>query len=320
MGTTSGGTRRMRAASAVLAAGFLLSACGGGDDATEASGGKTAPGPNVVADRAGGGGGERSSTDGGGADDKAASRSSANNSARVLPAPRDIIYRGDITVRVKNVVSAAARAEQIARAANGEVFAEETSTDAGAATSRARLTLRVPPHEFRSAMADIGRLGKRLHQSQKAQDVTTQVVDIESRIATQKRSVARVRALLDEAKTIGEVVQVESELARREADLESLQAQLARLEDVTELATIEVSLVGPNAAAPKPKHDDLGFLAGFRGGWEALVQVMVVGLTVLGALLPFALAATLVALPTWLLLRSRLRRRGSVVTPEASAT
>ena len=166
------------------------------------------------------------------------------------------------------------------------------------------MTLRVPPAEFRSTLKKLAGLGERLSQTQTAEDVTTQVVDTKSRLATQQRSVARVRALLGEAKTIGEVVQVEAELAKREADLESLEAQAARLKDVTELATIEVSLVGPDAEAPVD-DEDLGFLAGLRGGWDAFVQIILVGLTVLGALLPFLLTAALIAVPAWLIFRPR---------------
>ena len=72
------------------------------------------------------------------------------------------------------------------------------------------------------------------------------MTDVDSRVRSQQRSVDRVRVLLGQAKTIGEVVQVESELSRREADLESLEAQLAKLKDVTDLATIEVTLVSPD--------------------------------------------------------------------------
>ena len=108
-------------------------------------------------------------------------------------------------------------------------------------------------------------------------------------------------------------MQVEAELAKREADLESLQAQVARLKDVTEQATIEVSLVGPDAEAPVDE-EDLGFLAGLRGGWDAFVQIILVGLTVLGALLPFLLTAALLAVPAWLIFRPR---RAATVPPPA---
>ena len=148
--------------------------------------------------------------------------------------------------------------------------------------------------------------------------MTTQLADTSSRVRSQQRSVDRMRTLLGEADTIGEVVQVEAELARREADLESLQAQLARLEDVTALATIEVSLVAPGQAVEPPEEDDLGFLTGLRNGWDAFVGVALVGLTVLGALLPFAAVVALLGAPAYLLLRSR--RRAAVASPPPAAT
>jgi hypothetical protein len=144
--------------------------------------------------------------------------------------------------------------------------------------------------------------------------VTTELADVDSRVRTQERSVARVRTLLARADTIGEVVQIESELARREADLESLQAQLARLKDVTDLSTIEVLLVARDEARPAPvEDDDLGFVAGLRGGWDAFGEIVLVVLTVLGALLPFLLVAALVGLPTYALLRRN--RRPAVTAP-----
>ena len=293
-------TRTTSMVLALLAAAVMLSGCGGADDRSSESADKQAP---SARDDSGGDGAGQSSSDG---DDEAAA---PNTAARVLPAGRDIVYRGQISVRVKNVTTAANKVESLTGAVDGVVFSEESSNVPGnPSESSATMTLRVPPSEFRSTLKKLAGLGERLSQTQTAEDVTTQVVDTKSRLATQQRSVARVRALLSEAKTIGEVVQVESELAKREADLESLEAQVARLKDVTELATIEVSLVGPNAEAPVD-DEELGFLAGLRGGWAAFVQIILVGLTVLGALLPFLLTAALIAVPAWLVLRARLVRR-----------
>jgi hypothetical protein len=297
---------------ALLAAMVMLSGCGGGAD-DQGSSAKPAANDEAPAGDSGGTGGDgagQSSTDGAG--DKAAAPDTA---ARALPAGRDIVYRGEISVRVKNVTTAANKVESLTRAVDGVVFAEETANVPGfPSESSASLTLRVPPTEFRSVLSKLAGLGERLSQSQTSEDVTTQVVDTKSRVATQQRSVARVRTLLGEAKTIGEVVQIESELARREADLESLEAQLARLKDVTDLATIEVSLVGPDAQAPVDEEEDLGFLAGLRGGWNAFVQIVLVGLTVLGAVLPFLLTAGLIGVPAWLIFRPR---RAAAVPPPA---
>ncbi|MGH8893272.1 MAG: DUF4349 domain-containing protein, partial [Actinomycetes bacterium] len=204
-----------------------------------------------------------------------------STSARVLPTDRDIVYRGRITIRVRDVGRAAGRAEDLALQADGVVFSQETSVDPDrAGGGEAQLTLRVPPSQFAGTLDALGALGKELSRARSAQDVTTELADTGSRVRSQERSVERVRTLLGEADTIGEVVQVEAELARREADLESLQAQLARLKDVTDLATIEVTFFARGEAVePEPAEDELGFLSGLRGGWAALGEVALVVLT-----------------------------------------
>jgi hypothetical protein len=292
---------------------LVLAGCSGGiggQNDTAAS--KPAEGGAVAADRAGG------------VEQETGARNAAGErvSARVLPGERDIVYRGRITVRVRDVARAADRAEDLALGVDGVVFSEETSVDPDRrGLGEANLTLRVPPESFTSTLDSLGALGKELSRTRSAQDVTTQLADVDSRVRTQERSVARVRALLAEADTIGEVVQVESELARREADLESLQAQLARLKDVTDLATVEVTFLAPDRSAPEPSEDDdLGFLSGLRGGWDALGEVALVVLTVLGALLPFAVAAAVLGLPAYALVRSRRRSPTTIPTTPTTPT
>ena len=86
--------------------------------------------------------------------------------------------------------------------------------DAGAGPARPRATrtspLRVPPQDFGGTLDRVGALGRELERTRSARDVTTELADVDSRVRTQERSVARVRTLLAQADTIGEVVQIES--------------------------------------------------------------------------------------------------------------
>jgi hypothetical protein len=316
--------RPVRAAAAVgalLLAGSLA-ACSGEDFSTSsankdsaASGGGgsagTAAKPQVPGDAAGDSAGGREEDKGTG--------TSTSTSARVLPSDRDVVYRGSITVQVPDVGRAADRAEALATGSDGVVFSEQSTTDPRHPRyGQATLTLRVPPSAFGPTLDGLSRLGKELERQRSAEDVTTQVTDVDSRVRSQQRSVDRVRVLLGQAKTIGEVVQVEAELSRREADLESLEAQLAKLKDITDLATIEVTLVSPDRAPAPVKDDgpDLGFLTGLRGGLGALAGVALVAVTVLGALAPFALVVALLGVPAYLVLRGRRR---PPTTPPAPA-
>lgn len=294
-------------AAAVLAGLGLVAGCGPGggssNDATSASGGTKAAPPVPGAH-------PRDALGDGTAADEAGTVTQGT-SARVLPMGRDIVYRGELTVRVKDVSAAAARAEDLVIGMGGIVFGEESSTDPGRAhASHASLTLRVPPTQFRPLLDRLARLGKPLTRSQTAEDVTGAVVDVRSRVASQRRSVARLQALLDRADTIGAIVQVEGELSRRESDLESLEAQQKKLADITDLATVDVTFVAPDVKVAPPADDkNLGFGNGLRNGLHALGAVVVVGLTGLGAAVPFVVCLVVLGLPAWLLLRGRRRPR-----------
>ena len=287
----------------LVALAAVLTGCGAGDDSAESasvdaggSGGSAQAAPKEAGSDASG---ERS------ADSRVAS--GKRTSARVLPNGRDIVYRGQVTVRVRDVARAAARVEGIVLAADGVVFSEQTTADPRRqGFGQASLSVRVPPSQFSATLDSFGALGKELDRTRSSEDVTTELADVDSRVRSQERSVARVRGLLSEAGTIGEVVQIEAELARRESDLESLQAQLVRLQDITDLATIDVVLLARSVPAPPaPDDEELGFSSGLQGGWEVLVGIVLVALTVLGALLPFVVVAAVLGLPAYLVLRSR---------------
>ena len=109
------------------------------------------------------------------------------------------------------------------------------------------LTLRVPTDQFQAAMGRIEALGEVLEQRVDTEDVTEQVVDLESRIASARVSVARVRELLEGSGDVVQLATVEGELARREADLESLLGRQRVLDDQVALATIRLDLREPEA-------------------------------------------------------------------------
>ena len=62
-------------------------------------------------------------------------------------------------------------------------------------------------------------------------------------------------------------------------------------------------------------EDDTGFLAGLKAGWAAFTDSVTVLLTVLGALLPFAVVLALVLVPLLLWLRRRGLHHPAPVQP-----
>jgi hypothetical protein len=120
-------------------------------------------------------------------------------------------------------------------------------------------------------------------------------VDTESRLKTMRASVERVRALMTQAKDIGQIVALESEMSRRQADLESLESQLAALKTSVERSTVAVSLTSPANETVSAN----GFLAGLKSGWDAFTASAAGLLTAVGAALPFVVFLALLGAPLW---------------------
>ena len=205
--------------------------------------------------------------------------------------------------------TAAARGVRTAVATAGGVVAEEQVDGTGA-----WLVVRVPAAGLDRLVDDLAATGVVLGRSGRAEDATEQVVDLDSRVATQQASVTRVRALLAQATSIGDVVAVESELARREADLDSLQRRLATLKDRVALSTLTVEL--RSAPAPAPVTPPPGFGAGLGAGWAGL-KVIGSGLaTAAGFLLPFLPLLAIAGGVVWVVRRRRARVRRGGPGPE----
>ncbi|PKW25522.1 DUF4349 domain-containing protein [Phycicoccus duodecadis] len=255
----------------------------------------------------------------------------------VVPAVADrkLARRAEIALRVTDVSAAAARLRAVAVAAGGLVVAEQVSSDPqgpteppvpvdpaptdlpkGSATAapaggNGTVTISVPAERLDATLDEVARVGTVLSRRTSTDDVTARYVDTTSRVASMKASVERVRALMSRADKLADVVTLEAELSRRQADLEAMEQQLAALDDQVALAPISVSL--STATTPVTTEDTTGFLAGLAAGWSAFTTSVRVLLTLLGALLPFAVAAALVLVPVgywW-------RRRRPAVVPVA---
>jgi hypothetical protein len=280
----------------LLAAALALTGCSGADDRGGASG---ANDKAAAADEAGAGAAAPAEQSTGASGSKA-------TAAPKLPVNR-IIRTASLTVQVKDVPKALDDARTTTENAGGYIGDETTTRDEDGA-EHTRVVLRVPVEKYDTVLDGLQGSGKLLERTAKAQDVTDQVVDVESRITSQRASVARIRALMDRATQLSDVVTLEGELSRRQADLEALLAQQASLKDRTSMATITLTLSGTPVEV-RAEDDDPGFVDALAGGWDAFVTVLRWIAVAFGAVLPFA-AAALVLVLVWLrLLKGRRRVR-----------
>lgn len=243
----------------------------------------------------------------------------AGTAGRVGVRARSVIATGEVTLEGKDLTRVREELDRLLGRIGGTVAEERTSSDREDGPTRSRLVLRVPSARFGDMMAAFDDIATVTDTRREEVDVTTEVIDVAARVRTAEVSLQRLRTFIGRAKAIETVIRLETEISRREADLASLRAQQDYLDDQTSLATIRVLLQTPGAAAdPEDPLEDAGFLAGLRNGWNALLDILVVSATVVGALVPFAVALGVILAPLLVWLRSR--RRHPVASPATPAT
>lgn len=288
-------------AGVILTAAVLLSGCGasGNDEASSSSGAAAPQQADGASDSKVPG-----KTDAGGKAVPAAPGSGAAQPS----VTRAIIKTGALTIETEaDVNGQRQKAIGIITSLRGQVASEDSTSNEDGRITQSNLVVKVPTGSYETAIDRLSGLGKRTAIHQESSDVTEQVVDVDSRISSQRASLERMRALLAKATTIGEIVSVESELTRREADLEALLAKQKNLSLQTELATLNLTLAEKGKAPEPAKAETHGFLSGLRGGWDAFTATFSALATAVGAMLPFLIALALIGYPIWRF-RSRFRR------------
>jgi Domain of unknown function (DUF4349) len=237
--------------------------------------------------------------------------SSARLASLRIQGKQAVIYTASLTVRAADVGTAASRATQIAVAAGGYVASEDTTAARGrGGRARVSIRLKIPAAAYPASLAALTRLGRKLAESQHAQDVTQTVADVSSRVASAKAGIAQLRRLLARAGSVGALLQVQDQINSEESDLEALQSQQRALAGETTYATVTMLLVSSPVPIVK-RHVKLGsgFTGGLAAGWQALRQVVSWLLTGAGAVLPFAAPLALAAFGGYRARRWRTRRR-----------
>ncbi len=220
-----------------------------------------------------------------------------------------LIYTAGLSVRARDVTSAAARAAAIATSAGGYVSAEHAVSGRGPDHPPAvTVTLKIPVPRYQAALGQLDALGRPVSLDQHVTDVTQQVADVASRVTSERAAIAQLRLLLRRAGSVGALLGVQDQINGDESALEALQAQQRSLGHEVSYATVSLTLLSQHQPAHRHrKHAAGGFLAGLSGGWRAFRLAVGWLLTALGTVLPFAVLAAILAALGYAF-RGRLRR------------
>ena len=228
-----------------------------------------------------------------------------------------LIKTATVDLKADDIQSLIDKIYGLALTTGGRVDSEQTSTDSEGTVDHSRLELRVPVARFDDVVDRIYNSAPEHTKNTATEDVTAQLADVTSRVASARASIVQLRKLFDQATALGQVIRLERELSNREADLEALQAQQRSISAQAAMSTIMVTITLPPPVATVVKSDDhqAGFVSGIKKGWDAAVTFVVGTSHALGLVLPLGVLAAVVCLAAWPLARRFSARRPGAPQP-----
>jgi hypothetical protein len=242
---------------------------------------------------------------------------------RLVPPTQSLIFTANLTIRVKDPSATAAKMTSLVTGLGGYIAGQQETTSPGShGTTQISLTLKIPAAVYRSTLATLATYGPHLVFNSQATDVTQQVADVNSRVASAQAAIRQLRALLARAGNVSSLLAVQDEINSQESALESLLSQQQALAHETSYGTVSVVILGHHARlVKKVKKTSHGFIGGLGTGWRALVAAVNWLLTALGVVLPFAaIAAVLAGIAIGSRRKSARRRTPPATDPPAAAT
>lgn len=169
----------------------------------------------------------------------------------VSPQAPMIIKNGEIDLLVKDTTIAIDQVTQIAGDNGGYVISSQ-AVDTGD-TKTATMTIGVRADQFDTAMRRLRQIAIKVQREiSSGQDVSSEYVDLQSRLRNLEATRDRVQALLAQAKTVTEAMQINQQLSDIEGQIEQIEGRMTYLSGRAAYSTITITLIQQVNVTPTP--------------------------------------------------------------------
>ena len=173
----------------------------------------------------------------------------------------------------------------------GYVSASDAGSDGGERIRTGVITFAVPADKYEDTIKQLRGYGTVQAFHATSQDVSSQYVDLQSRLKNAEAQRDAMLALLSRATQIGDIINIQNQVGQIEGQIEQLKGQIDYLDHATTYSTISVTL-REAAVAPQPR-DELGFQTALRSAVDDFFVSVDFLVVALGALAPYLLLALL---------------------------
>ena len=260
--------KKLTALAAALALTAALAGCGSAGGGSDAAPGETAATESFSMDNA------ALAADGGG-------------TATLTPqatgeSARKIIYNADLSLESTDFDAARTALTDAVEANGGYISYSDLSGSAEDQDRYSHYTVRIPADSYRNFLEAVSGAANVLSVSESAEDITSEYIDVEARIASLENQRSRLNELADTAETTADLLEIESQLSDVQYQLESYTRQRSWMDDQVQYSTVDIRLSEVKTLTPETP---VGFAeeAGraFLDGWEAFslfIKGLVLGL------------------------------------------
>jgi hypothetical protein len=205
----------------------------------------------------------------------------ASNLARgdglIEPPPADIgqltpqlVKQASLVLLLTDIDPAVDQVQTLIEQAKGDVLSLQDYRSPEGAAQQVALTLRVPQAELDPVLKALRLLGTVQQQSLTAEDVSSQLVDLEARLKNLRQSEAALLKIMERSGEISHVLEVARELSTVRESIERMAAQQQNLKRQVAYAQISLTLQSPVAPVPplRPVGETLG------NTWQTATQTV----------------------------------------------
>lgn len=155
-------------------------------------------------------------------------------------AERLLIYRGEMRLEVASPEDAVARFLTAASEWGGYLQSQ----------SGTMVTVRIPSARFEPAFTALRGYGRVLGETRAADDVTEEFTDLGLRIDNARKSLERLREILQKAEKVEEILKVEEQMRRLTEEIERMEGRRKLLADQVAMATLRAEFVAKSEPPP----------------------------------------------------------------------
>lgn len=176
------------------------------------------------------------------------------------------------------------------------------------------LTFRIPTDKLDQFKAEIRKTGNVISENISSEDITSDYIDVEGRLATARAHKERLMELMDTAANLADLIALQKEIANVEAQIEQLTTSLEKWNNLVDLSTVNLTVREVDELVIKPvtpKSFGQKIVDTFKGSIDFLVEVCKWGVLLFTALLPFLAIAAVVFFICFAIIKKAKKKKQS---------